>query len=261
MTRVSVIIPVRDVPRELIARALESVWAQSYADLEAVIVDDGSREPIQLSWFHTAARVRLVRLPRSRGVAGARNEGCKVAEGRWFVWLDGDDELGPHCVDELMLASRGMSLVIGECIVHEGASEVRRRPRSHIERAVVTHGTPEDELLRVVFSLQAQAIHRDAFAAIGGFDPSYEYAEMTDLFLRYAARFSLPRLAVAERAVYHYYRERPESMSQIDRRALFNYRKSAMLRYAELMGIEVGALRYIARNEATGFQLYSPEGV
>jgi glycosyltransferase involved in cell wall biosynthesis len=95
MPAVSVIVATRDRPA-LVPAAVESVLGQSLGDVEVVVVDDGSREPVRLA---ADPRLRVVRLPTSRGLAVALNAGAREATGRWLGHLDDDDRLLPHMVE------------------------------------------------------------------------------------------------------------------------------------------------------------------
>lgn len=111
---VSVIIPSRDRPDRVIG-AIESVLAQSYPNLQIVVVDDGSARPIADIWgsrdtsVHRVARpteaagadaqsgadaqrdLELIRLPVPVGAAAARNVGLAHARGDFVAFLDDDD--------------------------------------------------------------------------------------------------------------------------------------------------------------------------
>ena len=91
----SVIIPTRDRPA-LLPTAIESVLQQSLAEVEVVVVDDGSREPVQLP---ADPRIRVVRLPDSRGYGAALNTGAREARGHWLATVDDDDRLLPHMLE------------------------------------------------------------------------------------------------------------------------------------------------------------------
>jgi glycosyltransferase involved in cell wall biosynthesis len=92
---VSVIVPTRDRPA-LLPRAVESVLEQSLGDVEVVVVDDGPHEPARLP---SDPRVRVLRLPVSRGQGAALNVGAREARGRWLGHLDDDDRLLPHMLE------------------------------------------------------------------------------------------------------------------------------------------------------------------
>lgn len=84
----SVIIPVFNRER-LIARAIESVLAQTFRDFELIVVDDGSTDKSAQIASHYP--LTLIQQP-NRGVAAARNAGIKAARGSIIALLDSDDE-------------------------------------------------------------------------------------------------------------------------------------------------------------------------
>lgn len=93
--RFSVIIPTRDRPT-LLRDAILSALGQSTADLEVIVVDDGSScTPI----LPDDPRVRLTRLHAKQGASAARNRGIDVARGQYLCFLDDDDILTPERLD------------------------------------------------------------------------------------------------------------------------------------------------------------------
>ena len=94
MPRVSVIVPTYNCARFLGA-ALESVLAQTYADLEILVVDDGSTDATPAVMEAFAGRVRYLR-QANRGVSAARNLGLAQAGGELIAYLDADDRWVPH---------------------------------------------------------------------------------------------------------------------------------------------------------------------
>src|SRR4051812_473360 len=73
---------------------LAGLAANAGPDVEFVLVDDRSRDrtPALLDEFaRNTPRTRVVHLPENRGPSAARNAGLDAAEGRYLVFLDGDD--------------------------------------------------------------------------------------------------------------------------------------------------------------------------
>lgn len=99
---VSIVVPVGNGARHLPA-FLAGIEAQRRADMELVLVDDGSHDdtPRLLSAFaaDTRWRCRTVTLPVNVGAGGARRAGFEAAEGDHVWCLDVDDELAPGAVD------------------------------------------------------------------------------------------------------------------------------------------------------------------
>src|SRR5262245_21891186 len=91
--RVSVIIPAYNVA-PYIAETLDSLLAQSYADYEAIVVNDGSTDETEqvIAPYLKRFNGRLTYIKQeNRGLPGARNAGMRQARGRYIVLLDGDD--------------------------------------------------------------------------------------------------------------------------------------------------------------------------
>lgn len=92
---VSVIVPAYNAAHT-VDRALRSVLAQSYRDLELIVVDDGSRDDTAARVAAMAdPRVRLLRLERNGGESRAMNAGIAAARGRYIAFQDADDEWLP----------------------------------------------------------------------------------------------------------------------------------------------------------------------
>ena len=106
--RVSIIIPVYQAVKEL-KKCTDSVLAQTYADLELILVDDGSEDGSselcdQLQQADVTGRIR-VRHSNNHGVSHARNLGLEMAEGSWITFVDADDVLTPQYLEKLMQAA------------------------------------------------------------------------------------------------------------------------------------------------------------
>jgi glycosyltransferase involved in cell wall biosynthesis len=77
-----------------LAEAVESVLAQSFADFELIVTDDGSTDAtaaLAQSFVERDPRVRLVRGERNQGKPFALNRALAIRRGELIAWLDGDD--------------------------------------------------------------------------------------------------------------------------------------------------------------------------
>jgi glycosyltransferase involved in cell wall biosynthesis len=121
---VSVVIPTRD-RHELLTRAVAGALAQRGVDVEVIVVDDGSREPIECG---PDPRVRVVRHDVARGVATARNRGIAEALAPWVAFLDDDDLWSPDKLGtQLDAAAReGASFAYAAAVVVDGQLRVLR---------------------------------------------------------------------------------------------------------------------------------------
>jgi succinoglycan biosynthesis protein ExoO len=101
---VSVVVPAFNAAN-FIARSIESALAQTFREIDVIVVDDGSVD-------HTAAvvdrfvrrdsRVRLLRHVNNEGVSAARNTAIAAAHGDWITLLDSDDTYAPERLCRLL---------------------------------------------------------------------------------------------------------------------------------------------------------------
>lgn len=93
MKRVSVVIPCFNAGRHL-DEAVQSALAQTWPELEVVIVDDGSTDPETLHLLESAdwPRTRIFHQPNA-GPAAARNLAIQEAQGDYILPLDADDTI------------------------------------------------------------------------------------------------------------------------------------------------------------------------
>ena len=95
--RVSVLVPVYNAER-YVGDAVRSVLASGFADLELLVVDDGSTDASVDAATRAAAgdrRLRVLRVPHG-GVAAARDAGLRAAQGELVANLDADDAMFPE---------------------------------------------------------------------------------------------------------------------------------------------------------------------
>ena len=112
---VSVVLAVRDA-ESTIGEAVRSVLGQTVEDLELVVVDDGSvdRTGTVLAAVDDV-RLRVIREPESRGLAGALNVGVEAARGTFVARLDADDVALPRWLERTVerLGSSPAVAVVG----------------------------------------------------------------------------------------------------------------------------------------------------
>lgn len=113
-TQISIIVPAYNV-EEYLPDCIESILAQSFADFELILVDDGSTDrsgAICDKYTEVDARIRVFHKPNG-GVSSARNIGLQNARGEWIVFVDGDDVIPPDALKTLIkLATPDIDMVM-----------------------------------------------------------------------------------------------------------------------------------------------------
>lgn len=182
---VSIVIPCYR-QRDLIADALASATSQTHANVEVIVVDDGS--PPELDPAPIIARFPGVRLIRKRngGVSSARNAGLDAASGEFVVFLDGDDFLLPVAVETGLRAFRehpACAFVHGLCDRRtlDGTLLEIRPPHTGV-------GDHYERLLRGNFvrGIHGVMFRRSAVVEVGGFDETQRFGNDWELYLRVA---------------------------------------------------------------------------
>lgn len=103
---ISVVVPVYNVEKYL-PKCLNSLLAQTWQELEVIVVDDGSPDnswDIMQEYARRDSRVRLIR-QKNGGLSAARNAGVEAAQGEWIGFLDSDDYVAPEMYETLYRAA------------------------------------------------------------------------------------------------------------------------------------------------------------
>ncbi len=115
-TKISVLIPAYNKERGIV-RAVQSVTAQTWKNLEVIVLDDAStdRTAEQVEALcRQDARVRLVRREQNGGTLNARLDAFAASTGDYLLCLDADDTLDPACAETLLkIAERSHAEIVG----------------------------------------------------------------------------------------------------------------------------------------------------
>ncbi len=180
MPRVSIIIPVYNRPI-LVLEAVASLQAQSLADWEAILVDDGSTDATPEVLQDLAAQdPRLtVLIGRQRGPAAARNTGAAKARSDWLLFLDSDDWLAPEALLSLLRVQNDADLVYGVGVRVWG-DRVQKRSQVPLPRGDLFHRLASSN----AFMIHSCLLRSSMFREVGGFDETLIGCEDWDLWQR-----------------------------------------------------------------------------
>lgn len=107
---VSIIVPVYNVQNS-VARCLESVLAQTWKEIEVIVLNDGSTDgslAICEQFRRKDPRITLIDKPNA-GLSMTRNDGMKVAKGKYVQFVDSDDLLEPDFTENMVRAAEANS--------------------------------------------------------------------------------------------------------------------------------------------------------
>lgn len=127
-TTVSVIVPSYNVASTVV-KCLDSVYAQTYGDLEVIVVNDGSTDnTLQILGDYRRSHESLVLIDQSnQGLSAARNAGLDAATGEYIFFLDSDDYLGPEEIELLAEAmDEGFDMAVGGMTYVDAGGNVLR---------------------------------------------------------------------------------------------------------------------------------------
>lgn len=187
MSTVAVIIPTYNRVRS-VQRAIESVRAQTYSDLEIVVADDGSDDETA-GVLRRYSDCRYLRIDHSGLPAAARNAGVRSSSAAHLAFLDSDDEWLPQKLHLQMQAMESTSCGL-VCSNAQIISTDHRVPSGPYLPAREKRFAPtlQQLLLNNFVIASSVVVKREFFESAGGFseDPLLRGLEDYELWLRIA---------------------------------------------------------------------------
>jgi glycosyltransferase involved in cell wall biosynthesis len=190
---VSVIIPVYNGTNYL-AEAVESVFQQTYPNIELLIVDDGSTDGTWELIQSFGDRVKGLR-KENGGVASAMNRGIVESSGRYIAWLSHDDLFLPEKLSQ-QVAFLHRAGDCRACFTDYAAIDAR----GHRLRSVRTPELPRNQLRRHLFGRMfingsTMVIARDCFDEIGLFREDLRTTQDAEMWFRILDLWNIGRVA------------------------------------------------------------------
>lgn len=187
MPRVSVAMPVYN-REKYVGEAIESILAQTFADFELIVVDDGSTDgsaQIIQSYAEKDSRVQLIQLKRNMGIAQARNIGNAAACGEFIAIVDSDDVSTPGRLEKQVAfldANPAIGLVGGNL----------QRVTADLEPINAGLASLPLEHALIIFDFMTYSaikhptvmLRRQYMEAAGGYEPGYYAGTDLELFNR-----------------------------------------------------------------------------
>jgi glycosyltransferase involved in cell wall biosynthesis len=179
--RVSIVIPVYNGANYL-RQAIDSALAQTYPNVEVLVVNDGSRDDGQTEAVALSYGDRIRYLPKANGgVSSALNLGIREMTGQWFCWLSHDDRYLPDKVaaqvDYLRKEPSARAICCNfEAIDEQGSvTEIIREPAALLR-------TGREVLSTWIFGC-ALMIERELFTRTGPFNETNRTTQDLEMWL------------------------------------------------------------------------------
>jgi glycosyltransferase involved in cell wall biosynthesis len=186
---VSVIIPVYNQAK-LLAEALDSVQAQTFENLETIVIDDNSTTDFKSILDEHGDSIRVITHKENKGAAAARNTGIEAARGQYISFLDADDLWRPRKIEKQhTVFERGddnLGLVYtGFAHQDTDGSEWIRRPRTRGDIYV------EELECDRIHPTSTVMIRRECVDRVGRFDTSLPSRQDYDLWIRITEHYEV----------------------------------------------------------------------
>lgn len=263
----SLIIPVYQV-KAYIVECLESIFCQIPADVQVILVDDGSTDGSGEICDEYARRYPQIEVihQRNQGVAAARNAGLAVAKGEYLLWVDPDDWVTDDWFDKISYAVERYapdvvvfdSLRVSEQKRHE---EIYGRDEGFVDKDVFCQDIARD--IRMLSGMPNKVIRTSLFQGIR-FDCSLSILEDYSLILSVVEN---AQHIYYIRSILYFYRQHDSSLihhhepekSFLSVKIAERRRDTMDIRYgdAAVVGVAIQAFMYC--RESACDKRYSPK--
>lgn len=166
-----------------VGRAVRSCLHQSFSrdKFEIIVVDDGSTDNTRHVLDSFGQDIKVIRFERNCGLSTARNEGIKVARGRFVTLLDADDYLHHDFLAITMLYMHFNFANVDAVAVDHYLVDENERVTGRISQE------KSPQACGILFQ-------KDHLVDIGLYDPKINICEEIDLRLRFLSKFKITSL-------------------------------------------------------------------
>jgi hypothetical protein len=211
---ISVVVPAYNIG-PYIARAIESILAQTLQPDEIIIVNDGSTDNTSEEIANFGEKVRCIH-QQNGGLSAARNTGIKASTGKWIAFLDGDDEWLPDYLQtQIDLLKRNPELKWSsgnylQCLCDED------RRKANMDAGTISQLTDGKDYFEDYLSALQKGtpgcantviVRTDVFEQAGLFLEGLKRAEDMDMWLRVSCHYPQIGFIAEPLAIYHLVRE------------------------------------------------------
>lgn len=194
---VSVIIPTYKRP-DTLSRAINSVLAQTYKNIEIIVVDDNNpdsegralTEAVMASYINNP-QVLYVKHEKNKNGSAARNTGARVSKGEFIAFLDDDDQFLPKKIESQVLKLQSLDDEWGLCYSKyytQKGNEKLFPVKEHREGDLFLTALKQEITVSAGSNL---LIRRAAFESINGFDESFKRNQDHEFLVRLLRKYKM----------------------------------------------------------------------
>ncbi len=234
MEKISIIMPCFNAVAH-IRRGVSSALAQTMADIELIVVNDGSTdESLRILDTIEDPRLRIIN-QLNRGVSAARNRGIREARGNYIAFLDADDTWEPTCLEKLYAALESCPTAVLAYCGWQNVGLLGGRDKPYVPPDYENSDKMAHLLLTCPWPIHAALTRRESIAAAGGFDERLSNAEDYKMWLAIASRFELVR--VPEVLAYYHFHKGPQATKNKAKAAKDNWsvKKNFLRNHSEIV--------------------------
>lgn len=173
---------------EYLKKAINSVYNQTYSNIEIIVVDDGSTDGTK-EYCEKEEKIKYIFIPKNEHKNGnyARNLGIKNSSGEFVAFLDDDDEWMPTKIEKQMqtiLKSKDISLVYTGLKFDVNNGEYYYYSSFHTKKDYA-----KESLYSMIALCSSILVRKNILYAIGLFDENLNYWQDTDLMIRICQKY------------------------------------------------------------------------
>lgn len=200
---ISIIVPVYKVEKYL-PKCINSILAQTYTNLELILVDDGSPDncgKICDEYARKDSRIKVIH-QQNGGVVVARNAGIKKSTGKYLMFIDADDYISSTMCEELILSAETNSsdIVWSDVLVESSKDTIYHSINFDLDPTLMAHALLQNKVMGWLwnklickFFYLGSHIHTDPDCTI-----------MEDKYILLQLLCNQPRMSYIPHAFYHY---------------------------------------------------------
>lgn len=201
---VSIVVPAYNA-QDYVAETIESLLAQTYKDLEIIVINDGSKDGTQKILEKYSDRVQVLQ-HENQGQAHTLNKGWAMAKGDLIGYLSADDIFYPDCIAELVAHLKTKPELVG---VYPDYDLIDAKSRK-LKAIFAPEYSLTDLFFRGICAPGPGALFKKgAYLKTGGWNPNFRQIPDYDFWLRLSAHGPMERLSKSLAG----FRVHPESQS------------------------------------------------